>query len=121
MNRSDLEERLIDFSVLIIKIIEELPKTRAASHFSGQLVRSATSCALNYGEAQAGESRKDFIHKLKIVHKELRETYVGLRILNKTGIFCQTIDLEKAIRETNELISIFTKSIVTAERKLLKS
>jgi len=65
MNKFELEERLIDFFVMIIKITETMSKTRAGNHLSGQLIRSGTSPALNYGEAQSGESRKDFIHKIK--------------------------------------------------------
>jgi four helix bundle protein len=72
MNRFDLEERLINFAVLIVDISESMPKSYAGNHLSGQLLRSGTSPALNYGEAQGGESRKDFIHKIKIVLKELR-------------------------------------------------
>ena len=63
MNKYDLEERLIEFSVLIIEIVNEMPNTKAGNHLSGQLVRSGTSPALNYGEAQSAESKKDFIHK----------------------------------------------------------
>ena len=70
MNKFDLEDRLIDFSVLIIKIVNGMINTKAGNHLSGQLVRSGTSVALNYGEAQSAESRKDFIHKMKIVLKE---------------------------------------------------
>ena len=87
MNKRDLEERLINFVVLIIEIIESMPDTKAANHLSGQLVRSGTAPALNYGEAQSGESRKDFIHKIKIVLKELRESYVCLRIIHQTKLF----------------------------------
>jgi len=76
MNKFDLEERLINFAVLIVEIEGTMPNTRAANHLAGQLLRSGTSPALNYGEAQSGESRRDFIHKIKIVLKELRETYV---------------------------------------------
>ena len=65
MNKFDLEERLIDFSVLIIEIINEMPNTKAGNHLSGQLVRSGTSVSLNYGEAQSGESRKDFIYPVR--------------------------------------------------------
>ena len=117
MNKTDLEERLIDFSVLIIMITDKLPKKKAATHLSGQLIRSSISCALNYGEAQAGESKKDFIHKMKIVLKELRESYIGLRILDRTRIIYQDPKLEIALKETNELISIFTRSIMTAEKR----
>ena len=73
MNKFELEERLINFAVLIIEIVNELQNTKAGNHLGGQLVRSGTSPALNYGEAQSGESRKDFIHKIKVVLKELRE------------------------------------------------
>jgi len=63
MNIYDLEERLIDFSVLIIEIVNEMPNSKAGNHLSGQLVRSGTSVSLNYGEVQSSESKKDFIHK----------------------------------------------------------
>ena len=66
----DLEDRLINFAVLMIDIVEALPNTRASNHIAGQLVRSGTSPASNYGEAQSAESRKDFIHKMKIALKE---------------------------------------------------
>jgi four helix bundle protein len=75
MNKFDLEERLIDFSDLIIHLVEEMPDTRSANHLAGQLIRLGTSPALNYGEAQSGESRKDFIYKIQIALKELRETH----------------------------------------------
>ena len=78
MNKFDLEDRLVEFSVLIIDIVNEIPRSKAGNHLSGQLVRSGTSVSLNYGEAQSGESRKDFIHKIKIILKELRETFVCL-------------------------------------------
>ena len=70
----DLEERLIDFAVRIIRTAESLPKTRAGNHISGQIIRCGTSPASNYGEAQSAESRADFIHKIRICLKELRET-----------------------------------------------
>ena len=70
----DLEERLIDFVLFIDEIIEQLPNVRLANHLAGQIVRSGTSPALNYGEAQSAESQKDFVHKMQIVLKELRET-----------------------------------------------
>jgi four helix bundle protein len=67
MNKRDLEDRLINFAVLIVKIAESMPSTRAGGHPGGLLLRSGTSPALNYAEAQGGESRRDFIHKIKIV------------------------------------------------------
>jgi len=95
MKRFDLEERLINFSVLIIEIVNEIPNTKAGNHLSGQLVRCGTSVSLNYGEAQSGESRKDFIHKMKVVLKELRETYVCLKIICRTKLLNQKIKLAK--------------------------
>ena len=116
----DLEERLIDFAVLIILITESLFNTRAGNHIAGQLVRSGTSPALHYGEAQSAESRSDFIHKLKILLKELRETKNALLISKKTPL-TQKLDLiEKGLIECNELISIFVKSVETARKNLLK-
>jgi len=68
----ELEERLVQFAVRIIAVVEELPDSKVGKHIGGQLIRSGTSPAPNYGEAQAAESRKDFIHKMKICLKELR-------------------------------------------------
>ena len=116
MNRHDLEERLIDFSVLIIEIVNEMLSSKAGNHMSGQLVRSGTSVSLNYGEAQSGESRRDFLHKMKVVLKELRETYVSLRIIHKSKLYKNEDKILKALKENNELISIFVKSIETASR-----
>jgi len=79
----DLEERLIEFAVQIIRTVESLPRTRVGNHIAGQLVRSGTSPASNYGEAQSAESRSDFIHKMKICLKELRETKVWLLMIIK--------------------------------------
>ena len=118
MKRFDLEERLINFSVLIIEITNEIPNTKAGNHLSGQIVRSGTSVSLNYGEAQSGESRKDFIHKMKVVLKELRETHVCLKILFRTKLFKTKTKIEKAMKENDELISIFVKSIETAQNNL---
>jgi len=118
MNKFDLEERLINFAVLIIEIANELPNTKAGNHLSGQLVRSGTSPALNYGEAQSGESRKDFIHKIKVVLKELRETLVCLKIIFKTKMYKSIDTIQFAMKENNELISIFVKSVETAQKNL---
>ena len=117
MNRLDLENRLVDFSVMIIKIVSDMPPGKAGNHLSGQIVRSATSVALNYGEAQSAESKKDFVHKMQIVLKELRETLVCLKIIYRADIFEQKNRLEVIMNENNELISIFVKSIVTAKNR----
>ncbi len=112
----DLEDRLIDFAVLIIEISENLNNTRAGNHISGQIIRSGTSPALNYGEAQSAESRNDFIHKLKVLLKELRETLVALKIIKRGSLTNKIELLDKGTNECNELISIFVKSIETARR-----
>jgi four helix bundle protein len=114
INKYDLEERLILFAVSVIEIVEEMPNSRAANHLAGQLLRSGTSPALNYGEAQGSESRKDFIHKMKIALKELRETNVCLKIIYRTKNFKSKEKIEAALAETNELLSIFVKSVKTA-------
>ena len=112
MEKIDLENRLIDFSVLIIDIVNEIPKTFAGTNLAGQLVRSGTSPALNYGEAQGGESRKDFIHKLKIVSKELNETKVWLEIIKRSNML--TYEKIKSIfDECDELCRIIGSSIKT--------
>ncbi|MBL7739173.1 MAG: four helix bundle protein [Chitinophagaceae bacterium] len=114
----DLEERLIDFSVLIIQITESLYNTKAGIHIGGQLVRSGTSPALHYGEAQSAESRPDFIHKLKVLLKELRETKSALLIIHKVPLTDKMENVEKALAECHELISIFMKSVETAKKNM---
>ncbi len=78
-----LEERLIEFAVSIIAVVETLPNSKAGNHIASQLIRSGTSPAPNYGEAQSAESRRDFVHKLKSVLKKLRETQIWLRIIER--------------------------------------
>ncbi|MFZ1331325.1 MAG: four helix bundle protein [Flavobacteriales bacterium] len=114
----DLEDRLVDFSVLMLKVADALPKTYAGQHLSGQLTRSGTSPALNYGEAQSGESRKDFIHKVKICLKELRESRVCLKIIDHSGLLKDHDLVKQGSAECNELTAIFVKSVRTAEANL---
>jgi len=118
MDRKVLEERLISFAVLIIQIAEKFPRSNIGLYLSGQITRSGTSPALNYGEAQSAESRKDFIHKIQIVLKELRETLICLKIAERSFKVQQTDKLEVAINECNELISIFVKTVETARKSL---
>ena len=82
----ELEERLINFAVRIIKLSGNLPKTPAGKHIAGQILRSGTSPAPNYGEAQGAESHADSVHKLGIVLKELNETFVWLRMIERSEI-----------------------------------
>lgn len=113
----DLEKRLINFAVSIIALVESMPSSKAANHLAGQLLRSGTSPALNYAEAQGRESRNDFIHKIKIVLKELRETQVCLKIIHKAKLFKSEDELQALLKETSELVAIFAKSAKTAESK----
>jgi len=112
----DLEDRLVDFTILIMEIVEALPETRAGNHIAGQLIRCGTSPTLNYSEAQSASSRNDFINKMTICLKELRETRVCLKIITKKPLIKDNPILPKAFDEANQLISIFVKSIDTAER-----
>ena len=118
MNKNDLEERLINYSVQIIEITNNLNQTKAGNHLSGQLIRSGTSVSLNYGEAQSGESRKDFIHKIQIVLKELRESLICLKIINKAKLSVNELKISNALMESEELISIFVKSVETAKKNM---
>ena len=111
----DLEDRLITFASMIIACTHNLPADKVGNHLGQQLLRSGTSPALNYGEALSAESRKDFIHKLKIVLKELRETLICIKILSKISYLKPDNEIGK---ECNELISIFVKSLGTAKRNL---
>jgi len=111
----DLEDRLIAFAVRVIRVAEALPQTPIGNHIRGQLNRSGTSPAPNYGEAQSAESRSDFVHKIKIVLKELRETKVWLRMIRIAGLL-NPKRLDPLIAETDELISIFMSSVKTATR-----
>jgi four helix bundle protein len=113
----NLEDRLIDFAVAIINLVETLPSTRSGTHLGGQLLRSGTSPSLNYGEARSAESKIDFLHKMKVCLKELRETHNCLRIIHRGKIYLSENVLLDIINECNELISIFVKSIVTANKK----
>jgi four helix bundle protein len=111
----DLEDRLVALGVLVARVADRLAPGRIAAHVSGQLVRCATSPAANYAEARSAESRKDFIHKLKVCLKELRETHVWLKYLNGLGMG-KAGPLREALQETDELIAIFVVSIATARR-----
>ena len=112
----NLEVRLIAFAVSIIRIGEVLPKTPIGNHVRGQILRSGTSPAPNYGEAQSAESRTDFTHKLKIVLKELRETNVWLLIIQQARLVQPSTAFAALLQETNELIAIFVASLKTATK-----
>jgi len=114
--KKNIESRLITFSVNIHRLSETLRKSTLSAHLITQLIRSGTSAALNYGEAQGAESRKDFIHKIGVVIKELRESLVNLKIIQESEICEDTIRLESLLQENNELIAIFFTTLKTAKK-----
>ena len=113
--RFDLEERLLEFSARIIRLVDALPSTRAGNHVAGQLLRSGISPYGNHGEVEAAESRKDFVHKLKVCLKELRGTRRWLRPIQKSEMLADK-SMIPILAETEELIRIFFTSIRTAEQ-----
>jgi len=118
--RYDLEDRLIRFAVSVIDVVEVLPSTKTGNHIGSQLIRSGTSPAPNYGEAQSAESRRDFIHKIKIILKELRETRIWLKIILRKNLFEPLDAATVTLTECDELIRIFAKSAKTAESNLVR-
>jgi four helix bundle protein len=110
-----LEDRLREFSARIIRLVDSLPNTRAANHIAGQLLRCGTSPYGNHGEVEAAESRKDFVHKLKVCLKELKESRRWLRLIGQSSMLPEKKMLP-ILNETEELIRIFFSSIRTAER-----
>ena len=114
--RYDLQDRLVDYAVAIIGTIKTFDRSDAGRHVRSQLLRSGTSPAPNYGEAQSAESRADFIHKLKIALKELRESEVWLRVAERAELTREPQRLQSVLKETNELVSILVTSIGTARR-----
>jgi four helix bundle protein len=120
MTPKELEDRLIDFAVLVVNITGKMSNSYAAKYYAQQLLRSGSSPALNYGETRAAESRKDFIHKVSIILKELRESHNCLKIIKRTELSDNPSPIEAAISESNELISIFVASTNTAKKNLNK-
>ena len=113
----DLEDRLLKFSARIIHLVEALPNTRACNHLGHQLLRSGTSPLLNHGELQAAESAKDFLHKLRVCLKELKESRRTLRLIQVASLIQPPEKLDPLLEENEELIRIFAASIRTMNDK----
>jgi four helix bundle protein len=111
-----LAERLLDYGVAIIRFTSILDKSLPGKHIAGQLFRSGTSSGANYEEACGAQSRADFIHKLQIVLKELRESSYWLRLIKKSGLVNNS-NVDALIDETGQLINIVAKSLITAKKK----
>jgi len=112
----DIEDRLVEYGCRMIDVVEALPKTRARNYIAGQLIRSCMSPAFNYGEAQAAESRDDFIHKLGVVLKELKECRTALKIIRRKELIKPVKRIDEIFKETEELIAIIGRSIETATK-----
>jgi len=112
----DLQDRLIDYAVQIIALSEVLPATKAGKHISSQILRSGTSPAPNYGEAQSAESKADFVHKLKVALKELRETEIWLKTIAKAKMIEPASQIAPLLQETDEVIAILFTSVETAKK-----
>ncbi len=112
----DLEDRMVGFSSRIVDVVETLPDSRAGNYIAGQLIRCGLAPALLYGEAQSAESRDDFIHKMKVVLKELKETRVCLKLINKREMITPVSRMENITKENEELVAIVSKSIDTANK-----
>ena len=116
--RNDLSERLLDFAADILKLIARLNKTAVGRHIGSQLTRSGTSSGANYEEACGAESRADFIHKLQLVLKELKESRYWLRLIERANLLSgQRESFEALLQEADELTKIIAKSIVTAKKE----
>jgi four helix bundle protein len=111
-----LPERLLVFAAAVIKITDALANTVAGRHVAAQLIRAGTSCGSNYEEACGAESRSDFVHKMSIVLKELKESRFWLRLISRTGILTSNLT-EPALEECHQLCAIVAKSIPTAKRR----
>jgi four helix bundle protein len=114
-SRYDLEDRLLEYAARIIRLVDALPGTRAARHVADQLLRCGTSPLANHGELQGAESRKDFIHKLRLCRKEIDEAWRWLRLIHRIPMLPPG-KVEPLLAETNALIKIFAASIRTAEK-----
>ena len=114
-NKFDLEDRLVDFACMCLDVCELLPSTKTGQNLEYQLSKSGTAPALIYGEAQAAESRADFLHKMKMCLKEIKESRINLKIIRRKPVVVD-LKVETAFNESNELMAIFLKSIETAQK-----
>ena len=116
----DLDDRLLEYSAAIVRFVEALAKTKAGNHVGGQLLRSGTSPYFNHGEAEAAESPRDFVHKMGVCLKELRETKRALRLTRKVPLVESPAGVDPLLVETEELIKIFFVSIRTANKRVVR-
>lgn len=116
-DRKNLSERLLEFAADNVKLTAKLSKTAVGRHIANQLMRAATSCGANYEEACAAESRADFVNKMQIVLKELRESRYWLKLLDKLQL-PGDVHWLPVLKESDELVKIFAKSVITAKDRV---
>ena len=116
IRKFDIEDRLVQFTCRMIDVVEALPNSRVGNYIAGQLIRSSHSPTFNYSEAQAAESPKDFVHKMSVVLKELKECRTALKIIGKKELIKPVSKLDEIYVETEELIAIIAKSISTTKK-----
>ena len=116
----DLEDRLLEYAAAILRLCDRIPRSVAGAYVAGQLVRSGVSPLYNHGEAESAESSRDFVHKLKICLKELRESFRALRLMRLSGLINDPDAIDPLLAETDELIRIFVASIRTAQSNMTR-
>lgn len=122
MNKAfDLQQRLLEYAANIIRLVETLPNTKAGNHVGGQLLRSGTSPLSNHGEAQSAESVGDFVHKMSICLKELRESLRWMKLIKLVPLVKSPAATDELLVEIDGMIRIFFASINTAEKKRASS
>jgi four helix bundle protein len=117
MKGENISIRLLAFAARVVRLCRLLPDDAAAKHVSRQLVRAATGGGANYEEARGAESRADFVHKVGIANKEVREALYWLRLVEEATLVAESGDLLPLIREADELVAILTASIKTAKQR----
>ena len=115
--RQELEDRLVNFSIMVFELSKQVKKEYYGNYLINQLLRLSASAALNYGEAQSAETKKDFIHKTGVVLKELRESNVNLKIILRAGIIMDKSIINGALDESHQLVSIFYRTVQTAKKR----
>ena len=113
----DLEDRLLRYAAAVIRLVQKIPSDRCGNHIAGQLLRSGTSPLPNHGEAQAAESPADFLHKMRICLKELRETHRWLRLMKEVPVLKESAEVDRLTDETEQLVKIFVASIRTTQAR----
>lgn len=114
----DLEERLLEFAARVVRCAEALPRSRTGAHVGGQLLRCGTSPLLNHSEAESAASPQDFLHKMRICRRELRETAGCLKLIQHVPLVRNPTKLDPLLANADELVRIFARSVQTASRRV---